>query len=125
MKVAIDEISLPGGLPLHPIYPNRPLLDMLDEGDISQAASDFFELFFQSEMSDYSVFKSDIGKSKQCTSVFEVVDDAIDSKRRFEQTYTGGFRNSVLFQKLDESNRVLLHEVSKLKDEINLLKASK
>ena len=62
-------------------------------------------------MNSYKVFKSNIESSRQCTSVFEVVDDGIDSKRRFEQTYTGGFRNSILYQKLDENNSILYQKL--------------
>lgn len=102
-KVAAEVLEQPNDIPCHPIS-KKSLFQKVKSDDIIQATSDFFKLFVDSEMNSYKVFESDIEKSRKCTSVFEVVDDGIDSKRRFKQTYTGGFRNSILFQKVDESN---------------------
>jgi len=114
LKVATAEVSDTGLLLNHPLL-RQSLFQKIDKDDIVQAAYEFFELFFKSEMNSYKVFKSNIESSRQCTSVFEVVDDGIDSKRRFEQTYTGGFRNSILYQKLDESNSMLHQKLDESK----------
>lgn len=108
---------------LHPIS-RMPLFEKPEGGIIGQAAYEFFQLFVESEMNSYKVYESNIEQSRSNTSVFEIVDDGIDSKRRFEQMYTGGFRNSILSQKLDETvsdnriNKNLCDIITSQKDEI-------
>lgn len=127
IEVAAEVIDDEYSSLLHPIS-RMPLFEKPDGGTIGQAAYEFFQLFVESEMNSYKVFESNIEQSRSNTSVFEIVDDGIDSKKRFEQMYTGGFRNSILSQKLDETvadnriNRNLCDIIARQENEISDLR---
>lgn len=111
LRVAADVFS--DSLPRYPIS-KQPLPERPSGGGTRQAAALLLDLFLDSDVNSYKVFESDMEKSRQGTSVFEVVDDAVDSKRRFEQVCTGGSRSSVLLQKVDDRTATLEKKIEHL-----------